>query len=412
MNINVKQTILGAVVSNDDYSIGSFDVALGALMKSEFTAKGDLIGGTADDTVDNLAVGTDATILSALSTEATGLKYISQVQGTTFLLTNTDSVIHPAGTVVRLDTGADNSCKKTAFAGDPRAYAVALTDVNASVQGVYAQTGKLTVLVQGNVSRGQWLVPSGTAGLAMAYVDKSGADVIPTSGIGVALTSYGGGGSGSVVALVDCNPMIALGGTGVMNLSGTDLTFFGHITPSQAVHRGVHYCRSGTTMIILTLHINQSAFPTSITYGGNAMTPHVAVSASTGGVAIYYLDAPTPGNNEVIITFASPQVLGFQFTSLSNASGRRTPVSYSGSNVTAIPLSVTSAAGDLVITACSIPNGTNWVANLNSSFDYWYWGGIGSKGAILNATPGTTDAGWTGNTETSAFGVACAVFPL
>lgn len=53
-------------------------------MATEITAKGDLIAGTGSATFDNLPVGTNAQVLTADSTAATGLKWATPSAGTTF----------------------------------------------------------------------------------------------------------------------------------------------------------------------------------------------------------------------------------------------------------------------------------------------------------------------------------------
>jgi len=53
----------------------SYDLANGAIPKSLVDAKGDILAATADNTVARLAVGTNAQVLTADSTTATGLKW-------------------------------------------------------------------------------------------------------------------------------------------------------------------------------------------------------------------------------------------------------------------------------------------------------------------------------------------------
>ena len=59
-----------------------FNNAGAAVAKSTIDAKGDLLVGTADDTVGRLAVGTDGYTLVADSVEATGLKWAAPSSGT------------------------------------------------------------------------------------------------------------------------------------------------------------------------------------------------------------------------------------------------------------------------------------------------------------------------------------------
>jgi hypothetical protein len=61
----------------------AYDLANGAISKTIVDAKGDLIGGTAADTVSRLAVGANGTVLTADSAEATGLKWAAAAGGGT-----------------------------------------------------------------------------------------------------------------------------------------------------------------------------------------------------------------------------------------------------------------------------------------------------------------------------------------
>jgi hypothetical protein len=60
----------------------TYDLANGAVAKSIVDAKGDLIAATAADTPARLAVGTNGQVLTADSTEATGLKWAAPAGGT------------------------------------------------------------------------------------------------------------------------------------------------------------------------------------------------------------------------------------------------------------------------------------------------------------------------------------------
>ena len=86
--LNGTTSNLGAVQLSDSTSSTSttlaatanavkttYDLANGAIPKALIDAKGDLIAGTAADTAGRLAVGTDYKILTADSTEATGMKW-------------------------------------------------------------------------------------------------------------------------------------------------------------------------------------------------------------------------------------------------------------------------------------------------------------------------------------------------
>jgi hypothetical protein len=68
-----------------------FTNAGAAIAKSIVDAKGDLIGGTADNTVARLAVGANDTVLTADSSTATGLKWAAPAGGMTLISTQTVS---------------------------------------------------------------------------------------------------------------------------------------------------------------------------------------------------------------------------------------------------------------------------------------------------------------------------------
>jgi CheY-specific phosphatase CheX len=70
-------------------------------MATAIDAKGDLIAGTAADTFDRLAVGADHSVVQALASETTGLRYLDAM--TTFTVTWTASTTNPVlnnGTLV------------------------------------------------------------------------------------------------------------------------------------------------------------------------------------------------------------------------------------------------------------------------------------------------------------------------
>lgn len=66
-----------------------FNNASAAIAKTIVDAKGDIIAGTAADTVARLAVGADATVLTADSTTASGLKWATPTAGAFTLLSTT-----------------------------------------------------------------------------------------------------------------------------------------------------------------------------------------------------------------------------------------------------------------------------------------------------------------------------------
>ena len=70
------------------YPIGTGSHSHNEIQKTIVDAKGDLIAGTAADTVDRLAVGTDGQVLTASSTASTGLSWAAP-NGITLISTTT-----------------------------------------------------------------------------------------------------------------------------------------------------------------------------------------------------------------------------------------------------------------------------------------------------------------------------------
>ena len=70
----------------------------GVVQKDIVDAKGDLIAATAADAVSRLAVGTDTHVLTADSSEATGLKWVAPTAGTVTAVTGTAPIVSSGGT--------------------------------------------------------------------------------------------------------------------------------------------------------------------------------------------------------------------------------------------------------------------------------------------------------------------------
>jgi hypothetical protein len=104
-----------------------------------------------------------------------------------------------AGAVVILEAAYDDAFTTTTIASDRRILGVLSESIANNAAGlVYTAPEKCTVLVQGNVARGDFLVTSTTAGRASSVGKlKSGPGIFA-----VATTAYSGGGAGSVSAIL------------------------------------------------------------------------------------------------------------------------------------------------------------------------------------------------------------------
>jgi len=69
--------------------VSIFPVPLSGIQETLVNAKGDIIAATAADTLDRLAVGANATVLTADSSEATGLKWATVASGGMTLISTT-----------------------------------------------------------------------------------------------------------------------------------------------------------------------------------------------------------------------------------------------------------------------------------------------------------------------------------
>lgn len=125
------------------------------------------------------------------------------------LLNNKSGTALVTGTVVILDGSNDSAFITTTTVADPMVIGVTAEDISANADGQVKILGRNTVLVQGNVARGEWLVASATAGRAQA----AGTTRPAAGAIGIALEAYAGGGAGSIATWVDITPQSKGGGS-------------------------------------------------------------------------------------------------------------------------------------------------------------------------------------------------------
>ena len=92
-------TIVAADMNTNFSDIETFvNSSPGLVQNTLVDAKGDLLAASADNTITRLGVGTDTYVLTADSTEATGIKWASPTVGTITSVTGTAPIVSSGGT--------------------------------------------------------------------------------------------------------------------------------------------------------------------------------------------------------------------------------------------------------------------------------------------------------------------------
>ena len=92
-------TIVAADVNTNFTDIESFvNSSPGLVQDSLVDAKGDLLAASADNTIVRLGVGANTYVLTADSTEATGIKWAAATAGTVTAVTGTAPIVSSGGT--------------------------------------------------------------------------------------------------------------------------------------------------------------------------------------------------------------------------------------------------------------------------------------------------------------------------
>ena len=103
-------TIVAADVNTNFSDIVSFvNSSPGLVQDSLVDAKGDLLAASADNTITRLGVGSNTYVLTADSTEATGIKWASPTVGTITAVTGTAPIVSSGGTTPAISVATNNA---------------------------------------------------------------------------------------------------------------------------------------------------------------------------------------------------------------------------------------------------------------------------------------------------------------
>ena len=92
-------TIVAADMNTNFSDIETFvNSSPGLVQNTLVDAKGDLLAASADNTITRLAVGTNTYVLTADSSEGTGMKWASPTVGTVTAVTGTSPIVSSGGT--------------------------------------------------------------------------------------------------------------------------------------------------------------------------------------------------------------------------------------------------------------------------------------------------------------------------
>jgi len=278
--VNVLESVIRTV------QIYDFTVAGDVIPESIITAKGMMIAGAASNDPRGLAVGGDGQVLTADAASTPGVKWAAPAtSGLNTMLNNSGGNL-AKGAVVVWDTSADSAFKTSTTEGDTQVCGVLAEAIDSAASGKVATGGTIEtgVLVTGNVTRGNWLVQSTSAG---RLKDSGSATPVP-GGIAKAMTGYAGGGSGDVVAYIgkDAKPVSAqfwLSGAGI-----TPSTTAGCADPAKT--ETSTYKRNSKTADFdqTTQEHGEWLYALPSDYGGGTIT------------AVFFLQANSTSTNSVI----------------------------------------------------------------------------------------------------------------
>jgi hypothetical protein len=183
----------------------AYDLANGAVAKSTFTTKGDIVAATAASTISRLGVGTNGQVLTADSTAATGLKWGAASSYTAlpaFSATNASAQTFSASTWTKVTLGTENFDTNNNFASSRFTPTVAgYYQINGGMECNGLGSGIYTgFAIYKNGSFGQSLVglQTGANGTIISY--NSTLLYLNGSTDYIELYVYGGGGSPNITA--------------------------------------------------------------------------------------------------------------------------------------------------------------------------------------------------------------------
>ena len=292
--VNVLESVIRTI------QIYDFTVAGDVIPESIITAKGMMIAGAAANDPRGLAVGGDGQVLTADAASTPGVKWAAPAtSGLNTMLNNSGGNLGK-GAVVVWDTAADSAFKTSTTEGDTQVCGVLAEAINSAASGKVATGGTIEtgVLVTGNVTRGNWLVQSTSAG---RLKDSGSATPVP-GGIAKAMTGYAGGGSGDVVAYIgkDAKPVASqfwLSGAG-----GWPSTTSGCAQPTQTELATNKVNFKSLDFDPATQEYGEWAFALPSDYGGGTITAQffwLANDATTNAV-IWGLQARCFGDGDAL----------------------------------------------------------------------------------------------------------------
>ena len=103
-------TIVAADMNTNFSDIETFvNSSPGLVQNTLVDAKGDLLAASADNTITRLGVGSNTYVLTADSTEATGIKWASPTVGTVTSVTGTVPIVSSGGTTPAISVATNDA---------------------------------------------------------------------------------------------------------------------------------------------------------------------------------------------------------------------------------------------------------------------------------------------------------------